>query len=158
MVRRRKLPPPAASWVYELTDWGRELEPAICALGRWGSRSPLHQLDAAMSIDSVILSLRTMFDPGAADGLSATYELRLGESRFRVAIADGELRADRAEVSDPDATIEAAPTDFVALVYGGRPLEDAERTGDVKLEGDRAAVERFLTLFELPQPVAPVAA
>src|SRR5882724_9674006 len=34
---RRKLPPPAGSWVYELTDWGRELEPVVLALGRWGS-------------------------------------------------------------------------------------------------------------------------
>src|SRR5437667_12529968 len=33
IVRRRKLPPPAASQVYELTEWGRELEPALLALG-----------------------------------------------------------------------------------------------------------------------------
>ena len=26
VVRRRKLPPPAASWVYELTEWGAQLE------------------------------------------------------------------------------------------------------------------------------------
>ena len=35
VVRRRKLPPPAASRVYELTDWGMELEPVIISLGRW---------------------------------------------------------------------------------------------------------------------------
>src|SRR5918997_5673996 len=40
VVRRRKLPPPAASRVYELTDWGMELEPVIIGLGRWGARSP----------------------------------------------------------------------------------------------------------------------
>ena len=34
VVRRRKLPPPAASRVYELTDWGMELEPVIVRLGR----------------------------------------------------------------------------------------------------------------------------
>ena len=37
VVRRRRLPPPAASQVYELTDWGRELEPVLLALGRWGA-------------------------------------------------------------------------------------------------------------------------
>src|ERR671921_2798404 len=41
VVRRRKLPPPAASRVYELTPWGEELEPVIIRLGRWGARSPL---------------------------------------------------------------------------------------------------------------------
>src|SRR3979490_2847091 len=35
VVRRRKLPPPANSWVYELTDWGRGLEPIVLALGDW---------------------------------------------------------------------------------------------------------------------------
>src|SRR5215211_3756430 len=40
VLRRRTLPPPAASHVYELTDWGYELEPVLQALGRWGSRSP----------------------------------------------------------------------------------------------------------------------
>ena len=157
VVRRRKLAPPAASWVYELTDWGLELEPAICALGRWGSRSPLHQLDAAMSVDSVILALRTMFDPAAAEGVDATYELRLGERRFRVDVKEGALDADCGEAADPDATIEAEPTTLVALVFGGRPLEDAERAGDVAVGGDRGAVERFLEMFSLPEPVEPAA-
>src|SRR5919198_6110493 len=40
VVRRRTLPPPAASAVYELTEWGHELEPVVLALGRWGSRAP----------------------------------------------------------------------------------------------------------------------
>src|SRR5918992_576666 len=33
VVRRRKLAPPAASRVYELTDWGLELEPVVISLG-----------------------------------------------------------------------------------------------------------------------------
>src|SRR5437870_6143387 len=40
IVRRRKMAPPAAAWVYELTEWGLELERVIMALGRWGARSP----------------------------------------------------------------------------------------------------------------------
>jgi DNA-binding HxlR family transcriptional regulator len=39
IVRRRKLPPPAGSLVYELTDWGRELEEIVLSLGHWGPRS-----------------------------------------------------------------------------------------------------------------------
>src|SRR4051795_12838765 len=41
VIARRKLPPPAASQVYELTDWGGELEPIVLALGGWGLRVPL---------------------------------------------------------------------------------------------------------------------
>src|SRR4249919_2386031 len=42
LVARRRLPPPAAAQVYELTEWGYESEPIFQALGRWASRSPLH--------------------------------------------------------------------------------------------------------------------
>src|SRR5690349_6179762 len=66
VVQRRKLPPPAATWVYELTEWGHELEPVITALGRWGARSPSRSADCGMSTDSRILAMRTMFDPELA--------------------------------------------------------------------------------------------
>jgi len=40
VVRRRTLPPPAASQVYELTPKGEQLEPVIVALGRWVGPTP----------------------------------------------------------------------------------------------------------------------
>ena len=39
VVARRTLPPPAASKVYELTDYGRALRPAMRELALWGARS-----------------------------------------------------------------------------------------------------------------------
>src|SRR5918994_1481917 len=89
VVRRRKLPPPAASKVYELTEWGRDLEPVIISLGRWGVRSPSRPSDAELGVDSLVLSFRTMFDPQQAEGLRASYELRLGEDSFRAEVAEG---------------------------------------------------------------------
>ena len=47
IVRRRKLPPPAASRVYELTEWGPELEPVLNALGRWGARAAAARAEPA---------------------------------------------------------------------------------------------------------------
>jgi len=154
VVRRRKLPPPAGSWVYELTEWGSELEPVITQLGRWGSRSPLRPCEAGMSIDAVILALRTMFDPHAADELSASYELRLGENRFRAAVRDGRFELARGHADDPDATIETDPGTLAALVFEARPLSEALRSGDVAIEGDRSAVTHFLRLFPLPELAA----
>jgi alkyl sulfatase BDS1-like metallo-beta-lactamase superfamily hydrolase len=156
-VRRRKLPPPAGSRVYELTDWGLELEPVITQLGRWGARSPSRLRDAAIGVDSIILALRTMFDPRAADGLSASYELRLGEDSFRAVVADGRFEVVRGSADRPDATIETDPGMLAALVFNGRPLAEALRSGDIKIEGDRQAVERFLSLFPLPEPAPPAA-
>src|SRR6266540_131697 len=53
VVRRRRLPPPAASQVYELTDWGRELEPIVFALGKWGIRVPMPEGPTTLSATSV---------------------------------------------------------------------------------------------------------
>jgi DNA-binding HxlR family transcriptional regulator len=155
VVRLRKLPPPAASRVYELTDWGMELEPVIIRLGRWGARSPSRPRDAALGVDSLILSFRTMFDPHAAHGLKASYELRLGEDVFRAVVADGQFEVARGDAERPDATIETDGATLAALVYDGRELAEAVRSGDVKIEGDEEAVERFLGLFPLPEPASP---
>ncbi|GAB3887032.1 hypothetical protein GCM10027612_25150 [Microbispora bryophytorum subsp. camponoti] len=40
VIRRRRLGPPARAWVYELTEWGHDLEPILVHLGRWGRQSP----------------------------------------------------------------------------------------------------------------------
>ncbi len=155
VVRRGKLPPPAASRIYELTDWGLELEPVIVSLGRWGARSSLRPHDAGMGIDSLILSFRTMFDPRAAEGLDTTYELRIGEDRFRADVSGGRLEIERGEAVRPDAIVESDAGTLAPLVYEGEDLGEALRSGDVKITGDEAAVARFLTLFPLPEP-APV--
>ncbi|MBA3301072.1 MAG: winged helix-turn-helix transcriptional regulator [Thermoleophilaceae bacterium] len=154
VVQRRKLPPPFGSWVYELTDWGMELAPVLNELGRWGSRSPLRPQDAGMSVDSHILALRAMFDPEIAGDLRATYALRLGENRFQVDVADGAIAVGRGDPAAPVAVIEAEPGTLAALIWGGMPLKEALRGGDVRIEGDEDAVARFLTLFPLGEPAA----
>jgi DNA-binding HxlR family transcriptional regulator len=157
VVVRRKLPPPAASRVYELTDWGKDLEPVIIRLGRWGVRSPSKPRDAQIGVDSLILSFRTMFDPRAAEGIEASYELGLGEDRFRAEVANGRFEIERGVAERPDAIMESSPGAMAALVYEGRSLDEALRSGDIEIEGDRSAVERFLSLFPMPEP-APSAA
>src|ERR671912_704041 len=151
IVRRRKLPPPAASRIYELTHWGEELEPVIIRLGRWGARSPSKPGDAPLGVDSLILSFRTMFDAGAAEGLEASYELRMGEDRFRAEVTGGSFEVERGGAERPDAIIEADSATLAELVYEGRDLEEALRSGDVRIEGDEAAVERFITPFPRPE-------
>jgi DNA-binding HxlR family transcriptional regulator/putative sterol carrier protein len=151
VVRRRKLSPPAGAWVYELTDWGLELEPAIMALGRWAARSPHFPQGASIGVDALMLSFRTMFDSKAAAGLEASIELRLGEDRFHAEVARGRLELARGSAHQPDAILSAGPDTLAALVYGGRKLAEALRSGDVKVEGDKSSVKRFLALFPLPE-------
>jgi DNA-binding HxlR family transcriptional regulator len=150
IVQRRRLGPPAGSRVYELTDRGLELEPVVLALGRWGSSAPFPPGDARLGVDSAILALRTLFDPSAADGLIASYELRLGDQRFRARVADGRFEVVRGSAEAPDATLETDTGTLSALLWHGRRLAEALRADAIVIEGNRPAVERFLRLFPLP--------
>jgi DNA-binding HxlR family transcriptional regulator/putative sterol carrier protein len=157
IVVRRRLPPPASVRVYDLTAWGRELEPLIRAIGRWAARSPTLPMGRPMSVNSLVLSFRTMFDPAVARGFEATIALRLDGLPFRAEIAKGKLEIEPGDAEAPDAEIEADPNALAQVVYGGMALDIAVRAGDVRITGDRAVVERFVTLFPLPAP-APVTA
>jgi DNA-binding HxlR family transcriptional regulator len=157
VVARGKLPPPAAARVYGLTGWGRELEPAVVALGRWGSRSPAHNGDGDLSVDAMMIALKSDFDPDAARDLSMSVELCLGDERFHVEVGGGELRIGRGRALDPDASIETDTATLSGLLFAGRELGKEIRAGTIAIEGPRAVVTRFLGLFPPPIPAPPAA-
>jgi DNA-binding HxlR family transcriptional regulator len=150
VVQRRKLSPPAGSWVYELTEWGRELKPIVLTLGTWALRSGSFPEDAPVGTDSVILALGTFFDADAAGDLTARFELRLGEHAFDVQIADRAIELDRGTADDPDAIIDTDAATLSALIWERRELTDALHAGDITIEGDQRAVTRLLELFPRP--------
>lgn len=150
ILTRRTLAPPASVQVYELTEWGYQSERAIQELGRWAARSPAHDTTLPLSAASLMMSFRTMFVAARAGGPSIRIGFRLGTDRYLCAVGRGELTIARGESGTVDATLTATPPAVAAWVYGGRPLADAERDGSVVVEGGRAVVERFATLFVLP--------
>jgi DNA-binding HxlR family transcriptional regulator len=153
VVQRRKLPPPAASTVYELTEWGRELEPIVTKLGAWGARSPFPPDSEEIGPDSIVLALRSRYDAEAAGDLSGTYELRIGEQRFRVEIADGQLDLHRGRATDPALSLAAADAPTLAAVLTGQlRLDVALASGAFQIEGSKQAAKRFLRLFPMPEP------
>jgi DNA-binding HxlR family transcriptional regulator len=153
VVRRGMLPPPAASRIYELTDWGKGLEPVILALGSWGVRSPSLPHGAGMSVDCHMLALKTVFDPEAAGDLSASYQLRIDGHRFRARVSDGRFELSRGTLDEPDATITTVAETLAALLWDGRTLADARSAGEIEITGDETAVTRFLRLFPHPEPI-----
>jgi DNA-binding HxlR family transcriptional regulator len=140
ILRRRRLAPPAAVQVYELTDWGRQLEPAVLALGRWASASPSFPRGAQMGPDSLVLALKASFQPAKAQGLDATYELRLNEIPFKLAVNGGHLEAARGEVENPDAVVQSDPDAIAGIVFGTDRLRRAVESGAVAVNGSRNAV------------------
>lgn len=153
VATQRTLPPPAGSTVYELTDWGWQLEPVVLQLGRWGARSPGHPAGDHLSAVSMILSLRTNFDPDAADTDDLLLELVMNQEQFHVRATRGMLSTGRGHGDDarsPDAVVTTAPMTLAVLLYGTGELDRAVENGDIALDGHTAAVQRFLTWFALP--------
>jgi DNA-binding HxlR family transcriptional regulator len=152
VLHRRKLPPPAPAQVYELTEWGRELEPIVTQLGAWGARSPLPPSHEEIGTDSIVLALRSLFDPEAAADVEASYELQLGEELFHVEVAGGELSIGRGSAADPVLSIVADPGTLAGLLTGQLPLEDALASDALSLDGSKKEARRFLKLFPMPEP------
>ena len=109
IVRKRKLPPPASVQVYELTDWGYEAQPVFEVLGRWAARSPRHDPTLPISAVSTMMSLRTMFDAEAANGLKARIGFVFGDRSFVATIANDDLTSERTEIEDCDVVFEGEP-------------------------------------------------
>src|SRR6478752_5303241 len=147
VVQRGKLPPPAGARVYELTDWGRQLEPVVLGLGRWGSQAPFPPERGELGVDAMVLALKTVFDPERADGLRGhTFELQLGEIAFTLRVGERALEAARGPAADAVATIATEPGVLQDVLWHERPV----RAGELDIHGDRRAGERFLTLFPIP--------
>jgi DNA-binding HxlR family transcriptional regulator len=143
VLRRGKLPPPSGARVYELTDWGMELEPLVIGLGRWGSRAPFPGGDAELGVDAFVIALKTLFRPA---GFAGVVNLRLGEDRFALEVRGGKFFARRGDAEDPDLTILSDPGPLAAALWHDGPLDDVELLGDVAL------FDRFRAAFPAPVP------
>jgi DNA-binding HxlR family transcriptional regulator len=143
IVRKRTLPPPAASRVYELTEYGQGLRPAIRELALWGARSlgpptvedELFEGWLSNAVDTVLAPIAP---PGR-------FEFRVGDEV--ASLVDGEAKA--GPVEDPDVVVEGDP-DGVYHMFVDRRLDC------VTVTGDRALLEQLLQVapvpVELPAP------
>lgn len=153
ILMKRKLPPPANVQVYELTPWGYEAEVVIQELGRWAVRSPDHDTTLPLSAASIMMSFRTMIDRSRSGDRPMAVGFRMGPERF-VALVDADgIAINREEPEGVDAVIETDPMTLASVVYGGRPIADAEAAGTLTIQGDHAVFEHFITLFLLPSKI-----
>jgi DNA-binding HxlR family transcriptional regulator len=137
IVARRTLPPPAASRVYELTEYGQELRPAMRELALWGARS----LGPPTEEDELFPgwlenALDVVLAPRAPSG---RFEFRVGEEI--ASLIDGEAR--NGSIADPDVVIEGDATGVFRFLVD-------QTADDVTVKGDRKLVEALLAV--VPQP------
>jgi DNA-binding HxlR family transcriptional regulator len=151
LVARRYLEPPAASTVYELTETGRALEPAVNALVRWGVRFALASRPRErVEPDWLRLALRAC--ARHAPTPSRTFNVHVRQPRQDVLLrvvggAEGTRVLDGAGAAD--ATITTDARTVLGLVSGAVSPSAAVREGRVKVDGDVGALDVFPTLFEV---------
>jgi DNA-binding HxlR family transcriptional regulator len=155
VLAKRKLPPPAATPVYELTPWGYEAEPITAAMGRWAARSPSHDPSRRISGVSLLLSFRTMLDRGRCGDLDARLGFRFGEDVYGARLTRDGLSVAQGDPPDADVRFAATPMALGAAVYGHAPLARLEAEGALQISGDRRLAKRFVTLFPLPERFEP---
>lgn len=152
LIRRRDLPPPAASTVYELTPVGEALESTMLALGKWGSQFVPEQPtgDALLHAGSYALTLKTFFDPEEARGLHETYVLHVDDEVLSVRIADGDIEVWQGEAQAADMILHADMPSYMAMLLGHLPPQEAIAGGHIRVEGDAQALNRFVELCGVP--------
>jgi putative sterol carrier protein len=155
VVRRGVLPPPAASAVYELTDYGRDLGPILLGLCRWGVRSLEPRVEESFHSNWLSSTLKAHFHPDAAGEQRRVYELRLRDGPFRLTVADGDVSTAKGAAEDADLVLEADDDALVGLLAGQVSLEAALAGGAVAVvSGAAGELRRFLELFRFADPVA----
>src|SRR5687768_3596904 len=118
VIRRRKLPPPASTVAYELTEWGAGLEPILMGLQRWGAGSPTFPHDVPVGCDAAMLALKNAFDADAAAELRVVLEVRFETGTFRVTVDRGTIDIGRGAADRPQAVVETDPVTLEAVALG----------------------------------------
>lgn len=143
VVERRKLPPPAASTVYELTEYGQALAPVLRELAHWGARvmgppTP----DVELETGWLEGALRIAVSPPSG----VRIEFRIDDEV--VSLVDGAVVV--GPVERPDAVVAGDARGFFHLVVD----RDVRA---VEVRGRRAAVGELLAALP-PMVAAPAVA
>lgn len=151
VIHRRLLPLPDRGTAYELTAYGRELEPILMALGRWGTRS-MGRLPPDVTSRSrwLVAAMLAFHDGSQRVARRTTWELRLTDGSFTVRAERRNLAATAGAPEAADLVVTTEDEHLHRLLTRQLSPADAVATGVVTLDGDAPALERLVELFAFP--------
>jgi DNA-binding HxlR family transcriptional regulator len=143
VVDQRDVPPPTPARVYELTERGYALKPAILELARWGRPLLRESADDRLPDSALLLGFEATFNPDAAAGVDEIYDIEVDGRRVAVHVHDGAVEVTPGGTDErPAVRIVTDRPGFTDLARG--------RPGDrVQVEGDTDALVRFQRVFSL---------
>lgn len=148
LVTQTILPPPVSVKAYDLTEWGRALEPAVVALADWG----LSLLETPREGDHWLpqwnaIAFKARFDPDVAQGIQETYAFVIDGYPHYVVVSDGTVKTFEGIAPQAVFTLRADRESFLGVIEGERTFEEAIQAGDMTLEGDVEAFGRCGRIF-----------
>ena len=142
IVRREAARPPVATTLFELTERGKELEPVVHELGRWGApllREPVE--NDVFRTYWLGLPLELYLTDHAPERPPVAIELRTGDEPMVVETVDGTVHARPGPAEDPDAVLTGPPRLILGVLTGKLDLADARERG-LRYEGDPETLRR----------------
>ncbi|MFI5693784.1 winged helix-turn-helix transcriptional regulator [Kribbella sp. NPDC051586] len=153
VVRRRQLPPPGNVRVYELTPWGRGLEPIVVALGTWALAAPRTAEQLFVSVDSAMLTIRTFFVP-TPERPETTLRIELRDHGpagvFGVRLTSAGAEVAHEPPKDPDAVL-VTTTEALLAAFGTEDPAALAAAGTV-ITGAPEPVRHLIANVRIPTP------
>lgn len=155
----RRVPLMNCGLVYDLTPYGRALEPIMLELGRWGFQAMGEPEEGdVVTGDSLTMALRTAFRPEHAT--DADYELHVGDVALRAQVQGGRLSVSqiappappvggRMPAGEADAVIVAGPG--IRRLIGGEltPAEAIAQDLVAVVRGEESLLDSFASTFRI---------
>jgi DNA-binding HxlR family transcriptional regulator len=151
VIHRRLVPLPDRGTVYELTPYGRELEPILMALGRWGTKS-MGRLGSDVVSRSrwLVAAILAFHDESQRIARPTTWELRLTDGAFTVRAEGTSLMVTAGAPDVADLVITTEDEDLHRLLTHQLTPAEAIASGVVALDGDAAALAHLVELLAFP--------
>jgi DNA-binding HxlR family transcriptional regulator len=153
VVRRTSLPPPASAQVYELTEIGREVQPAIRELIRWGGRFLFPPVPGdVFEPDWVLLGLDAIAKRSPVPEISVGLVVSHGKkSADFTVVGSGSGTAIQRGIRDCKGTLEAPFDAVLQIVATSVSLQDAIEAKRAKVTGSMTLVRKLPLLFDLSE-------
>ena len=143
VIERADVPPPVASTVFRLTEAGRELEPALVALARWGTRFMADDTGPAAFkahwLAFPVAEYLVDSDPGAGP---VTVVVRVAGEEVVIRADGGRVNTGPGPVAEPNLVVEGPAHPVMGLLVGQLSADEAAALG-VDLRGDGGVLDRL---------------